>query len=269
MKTLLSRLLLAVLLLGSPVILRAQTDVQPYFPTEEMPDLIQCLPAPPDSLSAGYTYDIMRYMWGKTQRQDPEIAARVRRDAVWTYEALLAEFWEPFGMVVTKEATPEIWKVLETKNFNVGVGYRTNSWNGFKLQPELLYNVRGTRIDNVTNWKMSYLELPVNVQWGIDLIVLRPFLQVAPFIGYDFQNVTSDTAAGNTLDDHNVTTGANRFEYGVSVGGGLDLLDRIQLSVTYNWNFGAVANLEAYKDQIAGIDRLNARCLQISMAYMF
>ncbi|MBR3744534.1 MAG: PorT family protein [Bacteroidales bacterium] len=154
-------------------------------------------------------------------------------------------------------------------NFNVGVGYRTNSWNGFKLQPELLYNVRGTRIDNVTNWKMSYLELPVNVQWGIDLIVLRPFLQVAPFIGYDFQNVTSDTAAGNTLDDHNVTTGANRFEYGVSVGGGLDLLDRIQLSVTYNWNFGAVANLEAYKDQIAGIDRLNARCLQISMAYMF
>ena len=114
MKTLLSRLLLAVLLLGSPVILRAQTDVQPYFPTEEMPDLIQCLPAPPDSLSAGYTYDIMRYMWGKTQRQDPEIAARVRRDAVWTYEALLAEFWEPFGMVVTKEATPEIWKVLET-----------------------------------------------------------------------------------------------------------------------------------------------------------
>ena len=161
------------------------------------------------------------------------------------------------------------WKVLETKNFNVGVGYRTNSWNGFKLQPELLYNVRGTRIDNVTNWKMSYLELPVNVQWGIDLIVLRPFLQVAPFIGYDFQNVTSDTAAGNTLDDHNVTTGANRFEYGVSVGGGLDLLDRIQLSVTYNWNFGAVANLEAYKDQIAGIDRLNARCLQISMAYMF
>lgn len=154
-------------------------------------------------------------------------------------------------------------------NFNVGIGYRTDSWNGFKLQPELLYNVRGTRIDNITNWKMSYLELPVNVQWGIDLILLRPFLQVAPYIGYDFQNVTSDTLPGRTLDDHNVTTGANRFEYGLSAGGGIDLLNRIQLSVTYNWNFGAVANLEAYKDQIAGIARLKARCLQISMAYMF
>lgn len=100
-------------LIWSPAHLRAQ-NVEPYFTTEEMPDLIQCLPAPPDSLSAAYTYDIMRYLWGKTQRQDPERAAMVRRDAVWTYEALIAEFCGPFGMVISKEATPEIWKVLET-----------------------------------------------------------------------------------------------------------------------------------------------------------
>ncbi len=152
-------------------------------------------------------------------------------------------------------------------NFNVGIGYRTEAWNGFKLQPELLYNVRGSRIDNITNWKMSYVEMPVNVQWGIDLILLRPFLQVAPFLGYDFTNYTDNTERGQALG--RVTTDANRFEYGLSVGGGLDLMNRIQLSVTYNWNFGAVANLEDYKEQIAGIKRLNARCLQISMAYMF
>ena len=137
------------------------------------------------------------------------------------------------------------------------------------MQPELIYNVRGTRIDDLTNWKMAYLELPVNVQWGIDLILLRPYLQVAPFVGYDFLNVTSDTTAGNTLNDHKVTTDANRFEYGVSVGGGIDLLNRIQVSITYNWNFGDVANLDDYKDQIAGIERRNARCLQVSMAYLF
>ena len=154
-------------------------------------------------------------------------------------------------------------------SYNVGIGYRTASWNNFKLQPELIYNVRGTRIDDLTNWKMAYLELPVNVQWGIDLILLRPYLQVAPFVGYDFLNVTSDTTAGNTLNDHKVTTDANRFEYGVSVGGGIDLLNRIQVSITYNWNFGDVANLDDYKDQIAGIERRNARCLQVSMAYLF
>lgn len=156
------------------------------------------------------------------------------------------------------------------KNFtgyHIGAGFRTDSWNGFKLQPELLYNVRGTRVDDLTNWKMSYLEMPVNLQWGLDLVILRPFLQVAPCIGYNFSNTTSSTDAGGALG--RVTTNANRFEYGISVGGGLDLMNMIQLSLTYNWNFGAVADLSEYQDQVAGIERRNARCLQFSLAYLF
>ena len=149
--------------------------------------------------------------------------------------------------------------------YNIGFGYRTGSWNNFKLQPELVYNVRGTRIDEFTQWKMSYLELPLNLQWGLDLIIMRPYIQVAPFVGYDFKNVVSDTETGNALGD--ITTNANKFEYGFSIGGGIDLMDRIQLSLSYNWNFGDVANLEAYKDRISGITRQNARCLQFSMAY--
>ena len=58
-----------------------------YFTTEEMPDLIQCLPAPPDSTSEAFSYDILRYMWGKLQRFDTERADMARRDAVWSYEA--------------------------------------------------------------------------------------------------------------------------------------------------------------------------------------
>ncbi len=156
------------------------------------------------------------------------------------------------------------------KNFtgyHIGAGIRTDSWNGFKLQPELLYNVRGTRVDDLTNWKMSYLEMPINLQWGLDLVILRPYLQVAPCIGYNFSNSISNTEAGGALEK--VTSSANRFEYGLSVGGGLDLMNMIQLSLTYNWNFGQVADLSEYQDQIAGIKRSNARCLQFSVAYLF
>lgn len=151
-------------------------------------------------------------------------------------------------------------------SFNVGVGYHTGSWNGFKFQPELFYNVRGTRIDDATSWKMGYMEMPLNLQWGLDLILLRPFVQVAPCIGYSFSNSTSDTVPGNALGS--VTRDASRFEYGLSVGGGLDIM-KFQLSVTYNWNFGPVANLSAYKDQVSSIERRNARCLQVSLAYLF
>ena len=151
--------------------------------------------------------------------------------------------------------------------YHFGVGYRTGTWSGLRFQPEVTYNLRGTRVDDATSWKMGYVEVPLNIQWGLDLIVLRPFIQVAPTIGYDFMNVTSDTASGKALG--NVTLDANRLEYGLSVGGGIDLLNTLQLSVNYNWNFGYVANLSAYKEQVAGIERKYARCLQVSLAYLF
>jgi acid phosphatase (class A) len=83
-----------------------------YFTTEEMPDLIQCLPAPPDSTSEAFSYDILRYMWGKLQRYDVERADMAKRDAVWSYEALLAEMSVPFGLEISEKGTPEIWKLL-------------------------------------------------------------------------------------------------------------------------------------------------------------
>ncbi|MCR4825150.1 MAG: phosphatase PAP2 family protein [Bacteroidales bacterium] len=100
---------LAAALICSGSALYAQ---QAYFTTEELPDLIQCMPAPPDTLSPAFTYDIMRYMWGKTQRLDPERAEIARRDAVWGYEALLTEFSPAFGLEISETGTPAIWTVV-------------------------------------------------------------------------------------------------------------------------------------------------------------
>ena len=83
-----------------------------YFTTEELPDLIKSLPAPPEKGSPAFKYDIQRYKWGKRQRNNPERAAMARRDAVWSYEALLAELSVPFGLTLSETGTPEIWKVV-------------------------------------------------------------------------------------------------------------------------------------------------------------
>ena len=108
------KLLAVSLVLTGFLNISAQEKVQPYFTTEQLPDLIKCLPAPPDTIGEAFAHDIMRYMWGKQQRLDPERAAIARRDAVWSYEALFAEFNVPFGLTISREETPEIWKLLET-----------------------------------------------------------------------------------------------------------------------------------------------------------
>lgn len=63
---------------------------------------------------AGFQVRVQRYRWGKAQRSNPERAAMARRDAVWSYEALLAELSVPFGIEISVSNTPELWKLVTT-----------------------------------------------------------------------------------------------------------------------------------------------------------
>jgi len=85
---------------------------QRYLSLEQLPDLIKCLPAPPAFDSPEFANDMMRYVWGKQQRLDPVRAEIAKRDAVWSYEAILGEFAVPFGLTISAEETPEIWKLM-------------------------------------------------------------------------------------------------------------------------------------------------------------
>ena len=112
MKKLFIGLLAAFLFCGS-LQTQAQNDsVTLYFSSEEMPNLIKCLPPPPDTVGIDFGYDIMRYMWGKAQRCDSVRAALVFHDAVWNYDSLFAVFSVPFGLEISQEGTPEIYKFM-------------------------------------------------------------------------------------------------------------------------------------------------------------
>lgn len=86
--------------------------VNAYFTQGEMPDMMVFLPGPPDSTSVAFMNDVARYYWGKEMRKDPERAAEATRDAVYGLETILTEFEEAFGMKISKDDTPEIYKVL-------------------------------------------------------------------------------------------------------------------------------------------------------------
>ena len=85
-----------------------------YLTPRALPDLVKCLPAPPEKGSPAFKYDLERYKWGKQQRQDAARLEQAKGDAVWTYDALLGQLSPAFGMTLSKEATPEIWCLLET-----------------------------------------------------------------------------------------------------------------------------------------------------------
>ena len=104
----------AVILLGGLQFVALSQEGKPvYFNTDQMPDLVKCLPAPPEKGSPAFKLDVKRYKWGKQERKDTARAAMACRDAVWTYEALIGELDDHFGLVVSEETTPAIWTVLD------------------------------------------------------------------------------------------------------------------------------------------------------------
>ena len=103
-----------LLLTSSTVFAQAQRSrVNSYFTTEEMPDLTKWLPVPPDTNSVQFTNDVSRYYWGKEQRLDTVRANIAIRDAEYSLERIIKEFSGPFGLEISRERTPEIYRVLQ------------------------------------------------------------------------------------------------------------------------------------------------------------
>ena len=76
--------LMVVAIMMASMSLNAQDNtVQPYFTLDQLPKLINILPAPPAFDSPEFANDVVRYGWGKVQRQDPERVAQAIADAEW------------------------------------------------------------------------------------------------------------------------------------------------------------------------------------------
>lgn len=112
-------LVVVLLMLGMQVSVKAQWPwgggggSSHYFSKQELPRLMEILPAPPEETSEEYAHDVMRYLWGKNQRLDADRAATARRQATWTLETMYNEFSEPFGMTISQSNTPELIKLLK------------------------------------------------------------------------------------------------------------------------------------------------------------
>ena len=127
--------------------------------------------------------------------------------------------------------TDEIWN--SQTGYHVGIAVQLKvPFLGLAIQPELLYNTTRSAANTPTlaqinnpllnggvinqnavlvpdEMQLDYINLPVNLQFGIDLVLLRPFVVVSPYISYAIQK--GATLENQPWDD------INRFDYGVGL----------------------------------------------------
>ena len=159
--------------------------------------------------------------------------------------------------------------------WNAGLTYLANLPLGFSVQPSLLYTQKRAAValtgigvlDQLTSGNVyqsvGSVTVPVSVQWGPDLIVARPFLDVTPYVGYALTNKLKAVAA----DQEGVTKGEKGLDYGIGLGAGINVW-KLQAVVRYNWNFGTMGNLENF----VGMETLKNTVyggISVNVAYFF
>ncbi|MBP3343682.1 MAG: PorT family protein [Bacteroidales bacterium] len=165
----------------------------------------------------------------------------------------------------------DIKKSINRKTgFHAGILYKIDLPSGFGIQPELLYIQKGGTLSEVQtessahidlgnggDFKMHYLQLPVNIQWGIDLVLFRPFLMVSPFLSYQISKES------NIKD---LAWDTEKLGYGIGLGAGLDIW-KFQVSGKYNWDLGKASEfkLDGTKTFKGGKNR----GFELSLAFIF
>jgi len=143
--------------------------------------------------------------------------------------------------------------------YHVGLVYKIPLGKIVTLQPGVVYNVKGATLSEVEgakdiNFKTGYVEVPIDVQIGYSFgNAVRLYGIGEPFLGYA---VTNEISAKTILDKIITDKGSwdnvkNRFEYGVAVGGGVELFKHVQINLKYFWNLGTIYGQDIKIGEIA------------------
>ena len=185
--------------------------------------------------------------------------------AVFLCFGLVSFAQEGFGImggVISSNAQLQDFDFDNVTQFRAGVAYKYPIAMGFAVQPEFAYSVKAATaaVDaaELANFrvKMGYLEAALQLQWGPDLLLLRPYVLVEPFVGYALNDRISftmkDGPQWDAKDDY--WDSIDRLEYGYAIGGGLELFGKVQVSAKHFVNSGSL-----YKEHFVGPSRRGFR----------
>lgn len=167
-----------------------------------------------------------------------------------------------------KDAYSDIVENQSVTQYHAGIVLKLGLPLGFYVQPGVVYEMKGETLKNQIvgedvriDTKTGFLEVPVQAGFKLDLGAVAPYAFIEPYLGYAITTETTteakdaaaqaiiETAASGlglqlntTNSDENKWDGRNRLQYGVGVGAGILLLDKLAVSLKWYWDFGSLYN---------------------------
>ncbi len=144
--------------------------------------------------------------------------------------------------------------------FQIGVVGEYAFGDAFAIQPGILFatqgakykesvNYMGVDVDYETTMNLNYIQIPINLQYKVDLGSTKLLLQAGPYLGYGLGGKEKYKVSGGgesesgdykikfgSGDDEDVEYVDNAFDFGLGVGAGLQF-GNLQAGVGYNFGF--------------------------------
>ena len=176
------------------------------------------------------------------------------------------------GITSSKTDMSTTAEVKDIALYHAGLLCKFDLGAGFALQPGVLYQVKGANLGSLNTatsedfkLKTGYVEVPMGIQWGPDLMAFRPYVFAEPFVGY--QITSSDKGTADLTEWSRQAK--NKVEYGFGVGGGLEIASHLQLSVQWFKNLGSMFGEEDI-DMVNKVkDVKNFQGIKVSFAILF
>lgn len=165
-------------------------------------------------------------------------------------------------------------QVKGATNYQFGVLFQAKAF-GFAIQPEILYSVKSGQFSNTKasdiisgtdiEYQSNNIEIPVNLQFGLDMGPARIFLQGGPYVSF----LTSALVNGSVDTYDRIKENMNTFDYGVGAGVGAEVMN-LQLTVKYDWGLSKLGKESMLAgENVNPFNELQNRNLSISLAYLF
>jgi len=183
--------------------------------------------------------------------------------------------------------------------YHVGLTYKIDLGLGLAIQPSLTYEMKGATATeylgmqdvaaakNTIDTKSGYAEFGLDLQWGPDLMMFRPFVFGSPFIGYQVYSEELNEWSGavgsigtGEVNNEKIQEAANeaknKLEYGFGFGVGVDIMKFLQLKAQYYMNLGNLYDngkvdgntiLNNFKANYNSIENYNG--IKVSLAILF
>lgn len=158
------------------------------------------------------------------------------------------------------------FKGSDLAGFHVGLTSEFKLPAYFSFQPSVNYEwSRGAlQLDEVSNantiLRTNVINVPVAIQWGPDLGIVRLYAQLVPYVDF----IMGSKVQGYWDIDRFGPAGEvfKPVQFGIGLGGGLEVW-RIQVSCRYNFGLTKASEVDVLRDAI------NRRGVTLTVAYMF